>query len=113
MGITFESTPIVYTCPVCGKGILKHVYEGYDVCPYCGTPFSKDKHPYADYPRRFKRIFNNFMMTKTGTDYIDGMNWSMDMRLYNMHDVFHKARLQLPSFGMAKEVFVKYGHVSE
>ena len=39
MGIAFDSNPIVYTCRVCGKGILKHVYDEYNVCPYCGTPF--------------------------------------------------------------------------
>jgi len=111
MGIEFGGNPIVYTCHVCGKGILKHVYEGYDRCPYCGTLFSK--HPYSDYPRRFRRIFNNFMMSKTGDDTIDGMNWSSDMRSYGMHEVFEKAGIQLPSFGMAKEVFIKYRYVSE
>jgi len=113
MGISFESDPIVYTCPVCGKGIRKHVYEEYDRCPYCGTPFSKDKHPYSAYPKRFKIVFNNFMMTKTGDDTADGMNWSMDMRSYGFHEVFEKAGFQLPSFGMSKEVFMKYGYVPE
>lgn len=111
MGITFESNPIVYACPVCGKDILKHVYEGYDMCPYCGTPFSK--HPYSDYPKRFRRIFNNFMISKTGDELADSVNWSMDMRSYGMHDIFNKAGLQLPSFGMAKEVHLKYGYAPE
>jgi len=70
-------------------------------------------HPYSNYPRRFKRIFNNFMMSRTGDDTADGMNWSMDMRSYGMHEVFEKAGLQLPSFGMAKEVFMQYKYVSE
>jgi len=70
-------------------------------------------HPYSNYPRRFRVIFNNFMMSKTGNDLDDGMNWSMDMRIYYMHEVFEEAGLQLPSFGMAKVVFLEYGHVTE
>lgn len=74
---------------------------------------AESSHPYSNYPIRFRRIFNNFMMSKTGDALTDAMNWSMDMRQYNMHEVFYKAGLQLPSFGMAKEVFIKYGHVPE
>lgn len=40
-----ESISIVYTCPVCKKGIKRHVYEGYSCCPYCGTPFKKGERP--------------------------------------------------------------------
>lgn len=40
-----ERISIVYTCPVCKKGIKKHVYEGYSCCPYCGTPFRKGERP--------------------------------------------------------------------
>jgi len=86
MGITF------------GNNTTEHAYE---------------VHPYANHPRRFRRIFNNFMLSKTGDNTIDGMNWSMDMRSYGMHDVFHKAGLQLPSFGMSNEVLLKYGYVDE
>jgi hypothetical protein len=71
------------------------------------------EHPYSSYPIRFRRIFNNFMMSKTGNDMTDGMNWSLDMRTYGMHEVFEKLNLQLPSFGMAKEVFLKYGYAPE
>lgn len=40
-----ESMRIVYTCPVCKKGIKKHVYEEYSRCPYCGTPFRRVERP--------------------------------------------------------------------
>jgi len=75
-------------------------------------------HPYSNYPKRFRRIFNNFTMSSIADpnyiyDYQDAMNWSMDMRSYGMHDVFEKAGLQLPSFDMAKEVFEKYGYAPE
>ena len=65
-------------------------------------------HPYANYPSRFKRIFNNFMMSKSEDALTDAMNWSYDLRLYGMHKVFDDAGLQLPSFSMANEVFIKY-----
>jgi hypothetical protein len=70
-------------------------------------------HPYVNFPRRFKRIFNNFMMSKTGSELADSMNWSADMRSYGMHKVFEDAGMQLPSFSMAKEVYVNYGYVQE
>jgi len=70
-------------------------------------------HPYANYPLRFRRFFNNFMMSKTGNDTIDGMNWARDVKLYKIEDVVEKAGLQLPSFSMAKEVFEKYGYAPE
>lgn len=71
------------------------------------------EHPYLSYPIRFRRIFNNFMMSKTGDDMTDSMNWSLDMRLYGMHGVFEKLNLQLPSFVMAKQVYLQYGHAPE
>jgi len=76
-------------------------------------PIFKLMHPYANYPLRFRRFFNNFMMSKTGNDTIDGMNWARDVKLYKIEDVVEKAGLQLPSFSMAKEVFEKYGYAPE
>lgn len=70
-------------------------------------------HPYANYPLRFRRFFNNFMMSKTGNDTIDGMNWARDVKLYGIEKVVEEAGLQLPSFSMAKEVFEKYGYAPE
>lgn len=40
-----ERIDIVYTCPVCKKGIKRHVYEEYGRCPYCGTPFRRVEQP--------------------------------------------------------------------
>jgi len=73
----------------------------------------KEGHPYSNYPKRFRIIFNNFMMSKTGDALTDAMNWSYDLRLYGMHKVFDEAGLQLPSFRMAEEVFIKYKLVPE
>lgn len=75
-------------------------------------------HPFMSYPKRFKRIFNNFMMSSIANpnyvcDYGDSVNWSNDMRSYGMHKVFEEAGLQLPSFDMAKKVFEKHGYVQE
>lgn len=82
MGITFESNPIVYTCPSCGKGILKHVYEGYDMCPYCGTPF-KNKYNFVIPPKE----------TWTQTKHFLGYNiYSFDvtnMRQEDVDELYH------------------------
>lgn len=90
--------------------ILRQMKDKKDL--YSNTDFHT-MHPYANYPIKFRRFFNNFMMGKTGNDIIDGMNWQHDIRLYKFDELFEKHGLPLPSFSMAKEVFTKYGYAPE
>jgi len=62
------------------------------------------KHPMNKKPLRLRMFFNNFMGTKSGNNYEDGLNWDMDVVSY---------RFQLPRFEICKKWFDKYGLASE
>uniref|UniRef100_A0A6H1ZQ41 Uncharacterized protein n=1 Tax=viral metagenome TaxID=1070528 RepID=A0A6H1ZQ41_9ZZZZ len=70
-------------------------------------------HPYSNYPFRFRHFFNNFMMSKTGDNTIDSLNWQRDIMMYKLDRLLKASNLQLPNFNMALDVYNKFKFVSE
>jgi len=66
-----------------------------------------DFHPFMNKDMRFKRIFNNFMSTRTGNKVMDTLNWQRDMKSYGLSDK------EVPSFQRSLAIFKKYGGIEE
>ena len=72
--------------------------------------FRKPPHPFRKYPLRVRRFFNNFMMSKSKTEYHNVINWNNDIAMYRYNLIY---KISIPDFRRAEKIFQKHGFVSE